>query len=121
MSALSLQDQELLNRLNRHPKLKNRMTALLSIAEDAGDELVKADEAERQVIEQVRKMGNEVLTEWAESRVEKAEQYLPGGEKVVRCGQKNSTGTAHLEKFTSQSRNIAKLEDVCVRSVKAPR
>ena len=100
MSVLSSQDQELLTRLNRHPKLKNRVRGLLSIAEDAGDDLVKADEAERPVIEEVRQMGNEVLTDWAENRVMKAEQYLPGGEKVVRCGQKNSTGTAPLEKFT---------------------
>lgn len=100
MSALSPQDQELLYRLNRHPKLKNRMTALLSIAEDAGDDLVKADEAERQVIEEVRKMGNEVLTNWAESRVTKAEQYLPEGEKFVRCGQKKLTGIAHSETST---------------------
>lgn len=100
MSEFSPQDQELLNRLNRHPKLKNRMTALLSIAEDAGDDLVKADEAEKQVIDEVRKMGNEVLTDWAESRIVKAEKYLPEGEKVVRCGQKKFTGTAHLAKFT---------------------
>lgn len=100
MSALSLQDQEILNRLNRHPKLKSRMTALLSIAEDAGGGLVKADEAERRVMEEVRKIGNEALTDWAESRAAKAERLLPEGEKFVRCGQKNFTGTAHLAKFT---------------------
>lgn len=94
MSALLPPDPELLTRRNRHPKLKNRMTALLSIAEDAGDELVKADEAEKHVIKARRTLGNEVLTDWAENRVTKAEVYLPQGEKWVRCGQTNFTGTA---------------------------
>jgi hypothetical protein len=94
MSALLPPDQELLNRRNRHPKLKNRMTALLSIAEDAGDEFVKADEAEKRVRKAIRKRGNEVLTDGAESQVTKAEVYLPTGEQWVRCGQNNFTGIA---------------------------
>ena len=76
------------------------MTALLSIAEDAGDDLVKADEAEKHVIKEIRKLGNEVLTDWAESLVTKAEASLPAGEKLVRCGQNNFTGTAPWVRLT---------------------
>ena len=47
MPSLSQEDKELLNRLNRQPNLKKRIQAVLSIAEDDGEGIVKADEAER--------------------------------------------------------------------------
>jgi hypothetical protein len=77
MLPLSKGDRELLNRLNRRPDLKKRVESLLSIAEDEGDGIVKADEAENRITEEVRRMGNEVLTGWAESRVEKSGTDLP--------------------------------------------
>lgn len=95
MSSLSQEDQELLNRLNRRPDLKKRVESILSIAEDDGAGIEKADEAENRVIEEVRRMGNEVLTGWAESRVEKSEAALPPDGDVVRSGQKKFVGIRH--------------------------
>jgi hypothetical protein len=95
MLSLSQEDKELLNRLNRHPDLKQRMKSILSIAEDDGEEIVKADEAESRIIEEVRQMGNEVLTGWAESRVEKSEADFPVDADIVRSGQKKHIGTRH--------------------------
>ncbi len=46
MLSLSQEDKELLNRLNRRPDLKKRMKSILCIAEDDGEGIVKADEAE---------------------------------------------------------------------------
>ena len=77
MLALSQEDKELLNQLNRRPTLKNRVKSILSIASDDGDGIVRADEAENRVIEEIRRMGNEVLAGWAETRIEKSEVYLP--------------------------------------------
>jgi hypothetical protein len=90
MLSLSQEDKELLNRLNRRPDLKQRMKSILSIAEDDGEGIVKADEAESLVIEEVRRMGNEVLTEWAVSRIEKSEADLPQDGDIVRSGKKNT-------------------------------
>jgi len=95
MLPLSQEDQELLNRLNSRPDLKNRVKSILSIACDDGEGIVKADEAESRIIEEVRRMGNEVLTEWAESRIEKSEAYLQPDDNVVRSGQKKHIGTRH--------------------------
>ena len=95
MPSLSQEDKELLNLLNRRPDLKNRVISILSIAEDEGDGIVKADEAESRVIEEVRRMGNEVLTGWAGSRAEKSGADLPPDGDIVRCGQKKSYGTRH--------------------------
>ena len=55
-------------RLNKHPHLKNRIEQLLEIVENADGDLKKADEAEKRVIEELRKMGNEVLHDWAANR-----------------------------------------------------
>ena len=95
MPSLSQADQELLNLLNRRPDLKKRMKSILSIACDDGERIVKADEAENRVIEEVRRMGNEVLGGRAESRTEKSGADLPADGGIVRSGQKKFYGTRH--------------------------
>lgn len=93
MLSLSQEDKELLNRMNRQPNLKKRIQSILSIAEDDGEGIVKADEAENRVIEEVRKMGNEVLTGWAESRAEKSEADFLVDRDIVCSGKKKYIGT----------------------------
>lgn len=93
MLSLSQEDKELLNRMNRQPNLKKRIQSILSIAEDDGEGIVKADEAETRIIEEVRQMGNEVLTGWAESRAEQSEaDFLVDGDSVC-SGKKKYIGT----------------------------
>ena len=83
-------DQRLLERLNRHPHLRARMESLLAVVEDAAGDCAKADAAERRVIDELRQMGHDALTAWAERGVEKraavaqAEpDWRPGGKKTV--------------------------------------
>ncbi len=59
-------DQVLLERLNRHPHLRARVDSLLAVVEDAAGDCAKADAAERRVIDELRQMGHEALTAWAE-------------------------------------------------------
>ena len=81
-------DAKLLEVLNRHPTLKHRVEALAEIMAD-GD-LARADEAERRVIEEVRRLGGEVLHGWAEGRIaHTGEQAAP---ETRRAGKKNSAG-----------------------------
>ena len=76
-------------RLNKHPDLKKRIDELLKIVEDAEGDIEKANEAEQMVIEELRKMGNEVLHSWARNKekrdVEKVRnkkgQYRDKGKK----------------------------------------
>jgi ethanolamine utilization microcompartment shell protein EutL len=100
MSSLSQEDKELIRQLNRHPDLKKRVKSIVSIASDDGDGIVKADEAENRVIEEVRRMGNEALAGWAESRIEKSGEGLLSEEKTVRSGKKKSVGTVRSVKST---------------------
>jgi len=93
MPAFTEQDTVLLQRINRHPLLRARVESLLGVVEDAGGDLEKADAAERRVIEELRQMGNEALTEWARGGVEKCAAQAREAADVCGCGKKNSTGT----------------------------
>ncbi len=48
-----------------HPELKRRVSALLDIVEAESGLLDRADDAEQAVIENLRLMGNELLTDWS--------------------------------------------------------
>ena len=83
----------LAERLSRHPRLHGRIEELLRIAEAEGAGLIKADDAEQQTIEAVRRLGNEVLTEWAQKRIEQCNTEQKTKETATQSGKKNSTGT----------------------------
>ena len=83
-------DQVLLELLNRHPQMRARVESLLAVVEDAAGDCERADAAERRMIEELRQMGHEALTAWAERGVEKQTQvateesdWRPGGKKTV--------------------------------------
>lgn len=84
--------QSLEERLRRHPALRARVEALLEVAENATGEVVKADEAEERVAEQLRRMGQETLQAWAERRHEQQVKYWDARAGVNRKEKKDSTG-----------------------------
>ena len=94
MSMLPPEDERLLARLNKHPQLRGRVERLVDLVEDRGDDLRRADEAERRVIEEVRRLGQELLEGWAEGQVAKRADALERAPGVWREGKKNSAGTA---------------------------
>ena len=85
-------------RLHAHPILKKRVEALLQIVDDPLEEIDTANEAELRVIEEVRRLGNELLQEWASTKERKrAEALGKTQEGVVGHGKKNCIGIPHLE------------------------
>ena len=87
MSSNSLSLEE---RLNAHPQLKVGIDALLAIVEDANEEGKKADEAERRVIEELRRLGNEAMHSWA------AQQEAEQGAAVCAQGEARAQGKKTL-------------------------
>jgi hypothetical protein len=84
----------LAKRIARHPALQERIEAILNIMESTGDDLKRADDAERQIIETLRQLGHDALSGWAEQREEASAQQGRGESGWRPMGQKNSTGTA---------------------------
>ena len=97
MTARVDEDTKLLELLNRHPELKQRVRALADIAEDVDGDLVRADEAERRVIEEVRRIGQETLHSWAQGRIARGEEEQLQAEGTRRAGKKNSAGIPRSE------------------------
>jgi len=92
-------DLEILARIKAHPGLKERIEAILDIAENKSGELITADQAEEKAIEEVRKLGKELLKEWAVQQhgkaIETAKKTHPNAR---RHEKKSSTGNRHSEK-----------------------
>lgn len=84
-------------RLSAHPELHAKIEQLIGVVESTGDDLARADEAERQVIETLREMGHDALSAWASRRVEQAALHSSNDSELRPQGQKNSTGVAPTE------------------------
>jgi hypothetical protein len=90
--------RNLLERLEKHPELKERFEMIVDIVENVSGEVEKADEAERRAIEAVRQLGNEIVHGWAQRQQQKKENECAQREKVSRKGKKRSTGSRSSEK-----------------------
>jgi len=58
--------EALVERLERHPGMKARIERVLDVLENTSGDLIRADEAERHAIDELRAMGQELLQGWAE-------------------------------------------------------
>ncbi len=93
------EDQEFIDRLNQHPKLRERVNSLLNVVNNVAGDSTKADDAEQYVIEELRKMGNDALHCWGEkSATQSAEQIREQSPTLHRNGKKKLAGTPLLEK-----------------------
>jgi hypothetical protein len=86
-------DAALVQALKRYPQLKQRIAHLMAIVEDAEGDLARADAAERRVIEEIRRLGQESLQAWAERQVEQTSLTAADPGEVRGGGKKNSAGT----------------------------
>ena len=81
-------------RLSTRPELRARFERILKLVEDVDGQVNTADEAEERAIEEVRRLGNEILHDWAIHKCDQAAQEtLRGKPEANSNGKKNSTGT----------------------------
>ena len=62
---LSLEDHELLNKMNKQPNLKASFMSILEIAQSECDGCQTANQAEDAVTDKLRLLGSEVMHGWA--------------------------------------------------------
>lgn len=79
---------QLLEQLRKHPDLRERFESILNLANAEDGPLKTADEVEELLIEQVRKLGNQTMTNWAASAEERVSQELKHKEPSLRSRKK---------------------------------
>jgi hypothetical protein len=92
-------DLKLIEKLNSNPALKKRVEEILNIAHNSSGKLITGDQAEEKTIEEVQKLGREVLKEWAinqyENTIKNAREENPQAKKHIK---KNSIGNRYSDK-----------------------
>lgn len=81
-------ERRLEERLREYPELRARFEAMLAIVENADGDIVKADEAEEQVIQELRQLGRSALQGWAERKQRRVQREYEGQAKVNRKEKK---------------------------------
>ena len=89
---------DFLKRIEQHPELLKRFEQLLCIVEDSAGDIQKASEAEMRVIQELREMGNEVLTAWGERQVSTLTEQQKNINGCHQVGKKNSGGIPPMVK-----------------------
>ncbi len=86
-------ERTLEERLREYPELRARFEAMLAIVENADGDVVKADEAEEEVIQELRQLGRSALQGWAERKQRRVQGESEERNGVTRKVKKTSTGT----------------------------
>jgi len=90
---------ELAARLTNHPDLEKRFEQILNIVDNADGNCVRADDTEFRVIEELRKLGKEVLEDWAQKQQSGLQASLESkGSTVEKKGKKKCIGTQRMGK-----------------------
>jgi hypothetical protein len=85
--------QHFLDRLQRHPDLQAEFEALLQIVENSEGDIVKADEAEERVAQELQRLGQQALQSWASRKHQKLQDESDSRSDLTRKEKKDSTGT----------------------------
>lgn len=81
-------ERRLEERLREYPELRARFEEMLGIVENADGDIVKADEAEERVIQELRQLGHEALQGWAERKQRRVQRECEGQTGVARKEKK---------------------------------
>ena len=87
-SQFSTQEQQLVERLRRHPELMERFQGILEIGADADGPIKTADQVEELLVEELRRLGNTTMGSWAARVEERLSQQLQQGEVSARARKK---------------------------------
>lgn len=86
-------ERTLEERLQEYPELGARFEALLALVENADGTVVKADDAEERVIQELRQLGRSAVQSWAERKQRRLQREYEGRAGVSRKVKKTSIGT----------------------------
>jgi hypothetical protein len=85
---------DVMQHLAQHPELFVRVQRLLTIVDNADGDTFTADQAEQQVIEAIRDLGQRALTAWAERKVQHLQDDYDQRHDLQRSGKKTPLADA---------------------------
>ena len=85
---LSQQEMEFIEQLREHPELMARFESILKLTRNEEGPLKSADEVEELLIEEVRRLGNTSMNQWARQAEERVSQEIKSQDPTVRSRKK---------------------------------
>jgi len=85
---LSAQELQLIERLREHPELMERFQSILEISANADGPVKSADEVEGLLIEEMRRLGNTTMGDWAVSAEKRLGEQLEQRDASARVRKK---------------------------------
>ena len=85
---LSAQEEQLIGRLREHPDLMERFQSILEISANAQGPVKSADEVEGRLIEEMRRLGNTTMADWAASAEKRLGEQLEQRDASARVRKK---------------------------------
>jgi len=70
------QEEQLIERLRQHPELMERFQSILEISANTEGPIKSADEVEALLIEEMRRLGNTTMRDWAAGAQKRLEDQL---------------------------------------------
>lgn len=83
---------QFVEKLKEYPELRERFERVLALAENEDGRANTADEAEERAMEEVRKLGQELMQSWAIRKHRRIVSEYDSRKGFRRKGKKNSTG-----------------------------
>ena len=80
---LSQAELNLIRRLRKQPKMMERVERILDLANSSEGPLKTADEIEELLLEEMRRLGNDTMTEWATQAEKRVGQELQQKDPTV--------------------------------------
>lgn len=88
----NLQRMKLVELMEKYPLLEARMQALADLIENESGKFDRADDAEEQLIIEMRHLGKEILQSWAENASHKKTEETENTYNVKKHSKKNFIG-----------------------------
>jgi hypothetical protein len=82
------EELKMMERLRRHPEILDRVQSILEIAENKEGPLKSADEVEELLVQEMRKLGNTTMGDWAGAAQERVAEVLRAQEPTLRSRKK---------------------------------
>lgn len=113
-SHLNAQEKQLIERLRQHPELMERFESILEISANAEGPIKSADEVEALLIEEMRRLGNTTMRDWAAGAEKRLGDELRRKDTSAGVQKKNAEVVVRFRAGRPQRTDLAhRCQEVC--------